>query len=311
MHRSRIAASRLQSATCSTRSRNIGSPQWMSSRTRTRGCSRPRDSRNRRIAQKVSSGAPPSPAAKSRARFASIADACSSPATVAAIAALIDVRLRELRQAEGAPEGLGHRVPRDPLAVREAAAAQDLSVSRGMGSEELLDQAALAGAGGAQHREQLAGPVGGSPLEGPLEERRLPRPPHHRGVEAPGPHRGQRGDPGDPVRGDRLGLAPQDERCHRLGDDGIPDEAPGRLADEDGPGLGARLDPRRGVHRVPDERGPVAGDENLAGRHPDPGGEREGRGRRELPRGAPGSRPRPAPPAGRHPRGRPGARTPR
>ena len=90
MHSNRIAASLDQSAMCSTRSRKVGSPQWMSSNTTTTGRSRPRASRKRRIAQKVSSGAPPSPAPSSLERFAAIVSAWSWPATAAWIRSLID-----------------------------------------------------------------------------------------------------------------------------------------------------------------------------------------------------------------------------
>ena len=46
MHRSRIGPPRDQSARCSTRSRNMASPQWMSSNTTTTGRSRPSASKN-------------------------------------------------------------------------------------------------------------------------------------------------------------------------------------------------------------------------------------------------------------------------
>jgi hypothetical protein len=57
MHSSRIGEPRDQSAMCSTRSRKVGSPQWMSSNTSTSGRSRAEASKNRRIAQNVSSPA--------------------------------------------------------------------------------------------------------------------------------------------------------------------------------------------------------------------------------------------------------------
>ncbi len=57
MHKSSIGDPRDQSAICSTRSRNVRSPQWMSSNTSTSGRSRAVASKNRRIAQNVSSPA--------------------------------------------------------------------------------------------------------------------------------------------------------------------------------------------------------------------------------------------------------------
>ena len=194
------------------------------------------------------------------------------------------VRVGELGEAEGTPKRLGHRVPGDPLAVREAAATEDLGAGAGAtrggciggeAGEELLDEATLARAGRPEDGEQLAGPVRSDPAEGALEERRLALPADHRGIEAAGAHRTERGDPDDPVQRDRLGLAPQRQRLERLSDDGVADEAPGRFRDEDGAWLGRRLEPGCGVHRVADQRGAVAGDEDLTGRDSDSAGERE------------------------------------
>jgi hypothetical protein len=93
MHSSRIDAPRDQSERCSMRSRKADSPQWTSSNTTTTGRARPRVSRKRRIAQKVSSGAPPSPAPSSFDRFAVISPSCSSSASAAWIASRTAVSL--------------------------------------------------------------------------------------------------------------------------------------------------------------------------------------------------------------------------
>ena len=58
MQSSRIGASRLRSATCSTRSRKVGSPQCRSSKTTTTGRSAARASSSLRKAQAISSGEP-------------------------------------------------------------------------------------------------------------------------------------------------------------------------------------------------------------------------------------------------------------
>ena len=63
---------------------------------------------------------------------------------------------RELRQPESRPQRLGEGQPGDALAVREAPAAQHLGRVP-QRSQELLDEPALAGPRGPEHREQAAG----------------------------------------------------------------------------------------------------------------------------------------------------------
>ena len=125
MHSSRIGEPRDQSAMCSTRSRNVGSPQWMSSKTSTSGRSRADASKNRRIAQNVSSPA---------ARLGDAHHLRDVPADlILMLLALEDrahLRLDDLGQVEVGQAGrlldrLDDRVVRDALAVREASATED------------------------------------------------------------------------------------------------------------------------------------------------------------------------------------------
>ena len=97
MQTSRIGASRDQSAMCSTRSRNVGSAHWTSSKTITSGCSRACASKSLRTAQNVSSPpadvsvTPIAPPTRSATRCAS-----SSPPSRAAIAATMSSPVRLL-----------------------------------------------------------------------------------------------------------------------------------------------------------------------------------------------------------------------
>ena len=199
-----------QSATCSMRSRNVSSPQWMSSNTTTRGRSCARISNRRRIDQKVSSGAPPSPAAMSFARLAVIVSACSSDCTAPAIAN--DGRLFvEIDEAQGLLHRLGDGEVGDVLAVRQASALQDLGAVEGR--EGLLNEALLPRAGGAQHREQLTHTVRDRPLVRLRQQDRLALAPDHRRVQTTGAYRRDGRDLYDAPRRHRLGLA---LRLHRL-----------------------------------------------------------------------------------------------
>ena len=135
----------------------------------------------------------------------------------------------------------------------------------------------LPGAGGTQHREQLTGAVRDRALVGLLQERPLPFASDHRRVQPTGSHRGQRGHLQEPVGGDRRGLALQRERLDRLREDCVLDEAERWLTDQDLARGGCRLQPGRGVHRVPHERLVLRAHEELAGRDPDPAGKRDRR----------------------------------
>ena len=106
----RIGASRERSATCSTRSRNVSSPQWRSSNTQTSGCSA-RD-RLEQLAERPGD-------LLARGRRASVSP--SSDRIVSAATGSTSDRGELL-------DDLDHRPVRDPLAVRKAAASHDQRV---------------------------------------------------------------------------------------------------------------------------------------------------------------------------------------
>ncbi len=135
MQSSRIDAPEDRSATCSIRSRNVSSPHWMSSKTTTSGRSAAACSSVLRKAQAISS------AARRRLR--------SSPSSerIAAAAASSGGSTSELLQ------HLDDRPVGDPLAVGEAAAADDRRLDR---SQALRGEPRLADAGIADDRDQLA-----------------------------------------------------------------------------------------------------------------------------------------------------------
>ena len=149
---------------------------------------------------------------------------------------------------------LAHGEERDPLAIREAAASKDRGLCER--SHELFDQPGLADAWGAEDREQLTRAVGDRGLERLPEPGELPLPADHRRVQTTR----DSGDPGrhldQPERGERLRLALDIERRDRLGDHGVPDEAEGLLADQDGARLRGLLQAGGDVHGV-------AGDERV------------------------------------------------
>ena len=97
---------------------------------------------------------------------------------------------------------LGHREVRDALAVGEASPAQDGAMWARRG-DELLDQARLPYARGADHREQVAGPVLLCCLEGLLQQGELAVPAHHGGVQVPADGLGPGEDLQQAIRGDR------------------------------------------------------------------------------------------------------------
>ena len=183
---------------------------------------------------------------------------------------------RELRQPEGRPQRLGEGQPGDALAVREAPAAQHLGRVP-QRSQELLDEPALAGPRDPEHREQAAGaPLDDSAVRAG-EQRGLPVAPDHRRVEPSGPGRRAGGKREDAPGGDGLRLPLGGERRRGLGSDRVPHQPPRRLAHEHLARRRARLEPRRGVHRVADEGPAAARDQHLAGGDPDARLERDRR----------------------------------
>ena len=126
MQRSRIGAPRDRSAMWSTRSRNVASPHWMSSKQTTSGRSSALSSSCARTAQKSSFG-------------------LDAPSTMRLTVA--SARCAELLQhRDDRPEG-------DAVAVVEATAVQHCRVEP---VEQLADEPRLADAGRAEQREQVA-----------------------------------------------------------------------------------------------------------------------------------------------------------
>ena len=141
----------------------------------------------------------------------------------------------------------------DPLAVREAARADDRCVEP---VEELLRQARLADAGGAEDRERAHARSRAHALPGVGKQPRLARPAHERCVE-PADVRLIAGDRNEAVRGQRLGLAFRLERRQQLDLDRVAHEPVGLCAEQHLAGRGSLLETRRDVDRV-------AGDERVA-----------------------------------------------
>ena len=177
--------------------------------------------------------------------------------------------------AGGLLDRLGDREEGDPLAVGKAAALQDGGAVDGAG-QELQHEPGLADPGRPEEREQVRRPFGHRALERPLQQVELPFPPDHRRVQATGVPRGRAAQLHEPERRDRFGLALEIERGDGVDVDGIPDEAVGRLAEQDLAGLRGLLEPRGDVHGVARDqalagRG-VPGDD-LPGVHADPRGQ--------------------------------------
>ena len=148
-------APRSQSARYSSRSRNVGSPQWMSSNTATSGRCEPRCSNSLRTPRR-SPGSPAAPGrrrgaaraarrrARSRRRRRGARRSCAAKLGPVALA-----------DPGGVHEGRRDRPERDALAVREAAALDDGRVVAEPGSE-LVAEARLPDPGRAEHGDELA-----------------------------------------------------------------------------------------------------------------------------------------------------------
>ena len=103
-----------------------------------------------------------------------------------------------------------------------------------------------------------------------MEPLALAAPADERRVEAACDTLRCRVDRQQPVRGDRLGLALEIERCHLLDADRVADQPVRLHADQHLAGPGGLLEPRRDVHGVArDDRLALAGDD-LAGVDADP-----------------------------------------
>ena len=172
-------------------------------------------------------------------------------------------------------ERLGERVERDAIPVREAPAAEDRGAI-----VELVDEGGheprLAHAPDAEDREELTGLVAHRPLERAPEERELPFPADHRGVEMPR----EPGRPGHDLdeadRGDRIGLPLRVHRVDPLHRDRIADERERVLPEQDLAGRSGLLQPCRDVHRVACRDRLVArAGHDLTGVHPDTARQRD------------------------------------
>ena len=130
MHSSRIGEPRDQSAMCSTRSRNVGSPQWMSSNTSTSGRSRaeaskkPPDRPERVLAGRGLGDAHQLRHVPADELLVLV------PVEHRADLRLDDVGEVEVRQARGLLDRLDDREVRDALAVGQAPAAEHLGACR-------------------------------------------------------------------------------------------------------------------------------------------------------------------------------------
>ena len=174
-----------------------------------------------------------------------------------------------------ASNGFGHRPVRDPLAVREAAAAHHAGRPAHR-SEEFLHQPRLALARGPQHGEQQAAPVLGGAGERAREVLELAVSADHRGQERAAGLPGLRDDPEQTVGGDGLGLPLERERFDGFRLDRVADEAIRLVADQDLARVGGGLEPGGRVHGVAGdaaEVGRIGTHEDLAGVHADPAGE--------------------------------------
>ena len=151
MQSSRIAAPEESSATCSIRSRNVSSPHWMSSKTTTSGRSAAACSSVLRNAQAISS------ADRRRLRLA------EQRADRRRGGLVRGQHVELLQHLDDRPVG-------DPLAVGEAAAADDRRLDR---RQSLRGQPGLADAGVADDRHQLAALLGPHALPRLSDEREL------------------------------------------------------------------------------------------------------------------------------------------
>ena len=154
-----------------------------------------------------------------------------------------------------AAKHLRERPVRDSVAVGEASAAVPVDgVDHAVRVLlELPGEARLPDAGDPDHRQQVCATLGRRRVEEVLDEPELALATDERRLEARrsalASARGH--DPRRPVERDGLGLPLQLVAPGLLVRDRRLGRAPGRVADEDGSGIGRRLDARGGVHEVP------------------------------------------------------------
>ena len=239
---SRIGAPAEKSATCSTRSRKVSSPQWMSSSTTTSGA---------RMLQQL----PERPGDLVR-RGAGVGLPQQRP----------DRRRRRRigRKLAQLLDHLDHRPVGDPLPVGEAAATHHPHAEP---RDELGHQPRLAHARLPGNGHKLAALALERPRPRLPQQRQLRLAAHEPGlVRALGQltHREQ------PERRHRVGLALQLERLQLLHLDRIPSQRQRRRAHQDLTRAGRLLQPRRHVDRIPGHERVVAAGHDLARVHPDP-----------------------------------------
>ena len=198
----------------------------------------------------------------------------------------------------------------DPVAVGQTASPNDRgTVEPG---EELVGQARLPHAGGAEHGEQLAGTVGLGLRQRGLQATQLTLSADHR-AGAPARRR-LRANSHETVRLDRRRLALQLHAAPRFHDDRVADEHPRLRADQDLARLRRLFEACGDVHRVAGREALLRARHDLAGVDADPELERRPVFAQQplvqLRRGRRAARPPRARPAARRPRGGRGCRIP-
>ena len=157
---------------------------------------------------------------------------------------------RRLRVDPDRREHLDERPVRDPLAVREAAAAEHVRrVTDPL--EEVGDEPRLADPGGPEEREEPARRVGDGVLVVAPETLPLALAPDERRLEPAGERGSSPTTSTSRNASTGSDLPLQHERLDRLDADGIADEQPRLGADERLAGSGRLLEPRGDVDRVP------------------------------------------------------------
>ena len=242
MHRSRIGALRREQGDGSTRSRNVSSPHWMSSKTHTSGCL---------LLEQLAEGPGDLLGARSLFRLA------QERAKRGRCGRIGRQRVQLLQH-------LDHRPVGDPLAVGQAAAADDRRLDRG---EELGRQPRLADTGIPDHGHELAPSLLEGALPGCLQALQLARPADE-GHLVPALRRFV--DRDEPMCRNRLCLPLQLERLDRLGLDRVADERERVLADQDLARLRGLLEPRGDVDRVAGRQPLLGSGHDLAGVEADP-----------------------------------------
>ncbi len=161
-------------------------------------------------------------------------------------------------------QDLDDRPVRDPVAVGEAAAADDRRLER---CETLRNQARLPDAGLPDDRDELAAPLRLHCVPRFPEELALALAPDEPRLVAPRRHVA---DVQQPEDGNRCGLALQRERLDRLDLDRVSDQRQRRLSDQHLARLRRLLEAGGHVHRITGRQPLLRPRHDLARHHPDP-----------------------------------------